>query len=87
MNARGWLVRAAAVPFVIWGAGGVRRARRTMQLAALDAAVARHPGGSKLAGPGKPQASGVSRHDETGIGEWTDAELAFLRGHRETPDE
>lgn len=25
--------------------------------------------------------------DDTAIGEWTDAELAFLHGHRETPDE
>ena len=25
--------------------------------------------------------------DDTGIGSWTDAELAFLHGHRETPDD
>lgn len=55
---------AVAIGRVFWRA--LPRARRTVQLAALDAAVARHPSGSKLPGPGKPQASGISDSDDTG---------------------
>ena len=34
----------------------------------------------KMPGPGRPQPSGVSRHDDTGIDEWTPAQMAFIRG-------
>ena len=65
-----------AVPFVIWGA---LRTRRTARHAALDIAVKRHPAGSKLPGPDHAQV-GRWPDEDTGIGEWTPAQMAFIRG-------
>jgi hypothetical protein len=82
-----WIARAfVAVIAVTWAAIGAlavrdrwRHAGRVIDDAALDIAVARHPAGSKLPGPGQPQPSGIGPGEDTGVSQLTADDVRWLR--------
>ena len=61
----------------------LRRAGREID-ELIDDVVKRHPAGSKLPGPDRPQPSGAGRDSDTRVHRWTPAQLAFIHGETDT---